>query len=635
MKKTGLKNGENELFPFSFSLDKIRYEDDSLYSELLKILLLDRSRKRNIIWATDAYKGRDWESPVCQSSVSAIRPRAFKEDAEKQSRVKTHAEVFTPFEVVSQMTETLWEEPEGRDKTYLEIACGEAPFITSRYDTATGNPIPLEKRVGILDRKLQQTEKAAEGDEDWIEKAEAALKSVYGYEFQGDSLFIARVNVLDAFLENFVARFHRLCDRDLLLKEANIVSWNFWQMDGRTQSSPVKGKGSVTNDLFNDNPTCRIRFWDQPKSTLFSHIRLEERRDMKRFYACIGNPPYQSAEKESGASFHASIYPQFMEQAYHVADKVELITPARFLSGAGRVNRKWSEKILNDPHFSVLYREQDSKKVFPNIDLRGGVCISLWDREKVSNLQKSLTPFPELNSVEKKASASSARSLMDFVRPDYHYSEKMGEEIPWVFSYISSSGQERRITTNSFKSQRKKLNGVVFFDSKPEGTGEWAQILGLDDKNRRVYKYINRDYIRGADQGDLAKWKVFVPKSNGSGALGETLSTPLIGQPLIDQPLIGHTRTFLSIGSFDTEREAEACLKYVKSKFARAMLGILKVTQHNPKDTWEYVPWQDFTPSSDIDWSRSIPDIDRQLYKKYGLSSEEIAFIESNVKEME
>ena len=626
---------KSELFPFSFSLDKIRYEDDSLYSELLKILLFDRSRKRNIIWATDAYKGRDWESPVCQSSVSAIRPRAFKEDAEKQARVKTHAEVFTPFEVVSQMTETLWEEPEGRDKTYLEIACGEAPFITSRYDTATGNPIPLEKRVGILDRKLQQTEKAAEGDEDWIEKAEAALKSVYGYEFQGDSLFIARVNVLDAFLENFEARFHRLCDRDLLLKEANIVSWNFWQMDGRTQSSPVKGKGSVTNDLFNDNPTCRIRFWDQPKSTLFSHIRLEERRDMKRFYACIGNPPYQSAEKESGASFHASIYPQFMEQAYHVADKVELITPARFLSGAGRVNRKWSEKILNDPHFSVLYREQDSKKVFPNIDLRGGVCISLWDREKVSNLQKSLTPFPELNSVEKKVSASSARSLMDFVRPDYHYSEKMGEEIPWVFSYISSSGQERRITTNSFKSQRKKLNGVVFFDSKPEGTGEWARILGLDDKNRRVYKYINRDYIREADQGDLAKWKVFVPKSNGSGALGETLSTPLIGQPLIDQPLIGHTRTFLSIGSFDTEREAEACLKYVKSKFARAMLGILKVTQQNPKDTWEYVPWQDFTPSSDIDWSRSIPDIDRQLYRKYGLSEDEIQFIEGNVKEME
>lgn len=369
MKKTGLKNGENELFPFSFSLDKIRYEDDSLYSELLKILLLDRSRKRNIIWATDAYKGRDWESPVCQSSVSAIRPRAFKEDAEKQSRVKIHAEVFTPFEVVSQMTETLWEEPEGRDKTYLEIACGEAPFITSRYDTATGNPIPLEKRIGILDRKLKEAEKSAEGDEDWIEKAEAALKSVYGYEFQGDSLFIARVNVLDAFLENFEVRFHRLCDRDLLLKEANIVSWNFWQMDGRTQSSPVKGKGSVTNDLFNDNPTCRIRFWDQPKSTLFSHIRLEERRDMKRFYACIGNPPYQN--KRYGTS-DESIYHHFMDGAFEVADKVELITPARFLFDTGDTPSKWNQKMLHDPHFQILDFDAKSERFFPNINLKGG-----------------------------------------------------------------------------------------------------------------------------------------------------------------------------------------------------------------------------------------------------------------------
>ena len=263
------------------------------------------------------------------------------------------------------------------------------------------------------------------------------------------------------------------------------------------------------------------------------------------------------------------------------------------------------------------------------------MCISLWDRRQVHDLQKSLTPFPELNSIEKQVSASSIRSLMDFVRPDYHYSEKMGEEIPWAFPYISSSGQERRITTNSFKSQREKLNGAVFFESKPEGPDEWVQILGLNDENKRTYKYIKWDYIRTADQSDLAKWKVFVPKSNGSGAIGETLSTPLIGQPLIGQPLIGHTRTFLSIGSFDTKAEAQACLKYVKSKFARAMLGILKVTQHNPKDTWKYVPWQDFSPSSDIDWSQPIPDVDRQLYAKYGLNEEEIAFIENNVKEME
>ncbi|MBQ1804011.1 MAG: hypothetical protein II014_01950 [Bifidobacteriaceae bacterium] len=144
-------------------MDRIRRADSALYSELLKILLSDRSRKRNIIWATDVCKGGDWEGPICQSAVPTIRPRAFKEGAEKQARSKTHAEVFTPFEVISQMTEILWEDPEGHDKTYLEITCGEAPFITSRYDAATGNPITLEERAGVLDRKLQEDEKSAEG----------------------------------------------------------------------------------------------------------------------------------------------------------------------------------------------------------------------------------------------------------------------------------------------------------------------------------------------------------------------------------------------------------------------------------------------------------------------------------------
>ena len=103
---------------------------------------------------------------------------------------------------------------------------------------------------------------------------------------------------------------------------------------------------------------------------------------------------------------------------------------------------------------------------------------------------------------------------------------------------------------------------------------------------------------------------------------------------MLSTPLIGATETFLSIGAFATEREATNCLKYVKSKFARAMLGVLKVTQHNPKSKWVYVPLQDFSSSSDIDWSQSIAEIDQQLYAKYGLSAEEIAFIESHVKEM-
>ena len=134
---------------------------------------------------------------------------------------------------------------------------------------------------------------------------------------------------------------------------------------------------------------------------------------------------------------------------------------------------------------------------------------------------------------------------------------------------------------------------------------------------------------------NFEKYKVVLPKSNGSGAIGEVFSTPLVGEPLVGGPLVGHTQSFISFGAFDNESEAQNCLKYIKSKFARTLLGVLKVTQDNNPETWSKVPMQDFTPQSDIDWTKSIPEIDRQLYTKYGLDEQEIAFIEEKVKAME
>lgn len=186
---------------------------------------------------------------------------------------------------------------------------------------------------------------------------------------------------------------------------------------------------------------------------------------------------------------------------------------------------------------------------------------------------------------------------------------------------------DRRIAPSSFERMPK-----LFTEEKPNDKHEYVQILG-NIKNERCYRWLRRDYIAPVD--NLEKYKVIVPKANGSGAIGEVLSTPLIGTPLIGTPLIGYTETYISIGSTDSLSEAEAILKYVKSKFARTMLGILKVTQNNPKETWQYVPMQDFTENSDIDWSKSVHEIDLQLYKKYGLSDKEIAFIESKVKPMD
>ena len=167
---------------------------------------------------------------------------------------------------------------------------------------------------------------------------------------------------------------------------------------------------------------------------------------------------------------------------------------------------------------------------------------------------------------------------------------------------------------------------TLFTENKPTDGFEYVLFFGLL-RGKRVYRWFRREYFNPVST--FEKFKVFVPKANGSGALGEVLSTPVIGQPVI-----GHTETFLSVGSFDSSFEATACYKFICSKFCRVMLGVLKVTQDNTAEKWKYVPLQDFTPASDIDWSRSIPEIDQQLYRKYGLDEKEIAFIESHVKEM-
>ena len=124
-------------------------------------------------------------------------------------------------------------------------------------------------------------------------------------------------------------------------------------------------------------------------------------------------------------------------------------------------------------------------------------------------------------------------------------------------------------------------------------------------------------------------YNLFIPEANNSGVFGETLTEPLIGYPNE-----GAADTFLSAGTFSTEEEPKNFSKYIKTKFFRALLGVKKVTQHCPPAVWSMIPLQDFTPNSDINWSLSIPKIDQQLYKKYGLSQEEIDFIESHVKEM-
>lgn len=198
-------------------------------------------------------------------------------------------------------------------------------------------------------------------------------------------------------------------------------------------------------------------------------------------------------------------------------------------------------------------------------------------------------------------------------RGQYRFSDIIYTEHPEEMKKTS----DRRISTSAFERMPN-----IFTELKPNDGNEYIQMYGNFNGNR-VYRWFKKDYLSPID--NLHKYKVLVPKANGSGAIGEVLSTPLIG----------YTETYISIGATDNLEEAKATLKYVKTKFARALLGILKVTQDNTKKVWEYVPMQDFTKNSDIDWSKSVSEIDKQLYEKYNLSDEEIEFIETKVKSME
>ena len=349
------------------------------------------------------------------------------------------------------------------------------------------------------------------------------------------------------------------------------------------------------------------------KKDLTEQFKKGEPLNMK-FDVVIGNPPYQEETKDTSDK---PIYNYFMSEAYKFADKVCFITPARFLFNAGKTPKKWNAKMLNDKHLKVDYYEQDSSNVFPNTDIKGGVAITYRDTQKNFGKIGTFTHFEELNSALRKVLNSEKFCSIDEI---YFGQEKFNLDVlymknPEAKNIVGSEGKEKRLTSSIFG----QLEDVFSKNRKNETD---FKILGVI-KNRRKWRYINSEYIE--EHPNLRKFKVMLPGSNGSGAIGEVLSTPLVG----------HTQTFISFGAFDNREEAENLLKYIKTKFARTMLGTLKITQSNKKDTWRNVPLQNFTNNSDIDWSRSIAQIDQQLYKKYDLSEKEIAFIEEKVRAME
>jgi hypothetical protein len=349
----------------------------------------------------------------------------------------------------------------------------------------------------------------------------------------------------------------------------------------------------------------------------------------RKFDVVIGNPPYQ--EDSVGESTHnMPIYDKFMDAAYEIGTKVVLITPARFLFNAGFTPKPWKQKMLADEHLSVAHFEPDSNRLFPGLTdpIKGGIAVTYRDSERELGPIGFFIKHPELKAILHKVETSDSSSIIDLgITNDrqHRYTGKMHEENPEARALMSKD--------NPYKLDASAFGRLpfLFHDDMPSDGHDYVQVLGLFGK-KRITRWLRRDYIAGPRSFDA--YKVAVPEANGSGSTTDFFGVAL-NNPIVLGPEAAVTSTFLTIGSFDTKAEAEALLKYVKSKFARAMLGILKVTQHTAAHTWRHVPNQDFTSASDIDWSKPIPEIDKQLYAKYGLDDDEIAFIEENVKPME
>lgn len=345
---------------------------------------------------------------------------------------------------------------------------------------------------------------------------------------------------------------------------------------------------------------------------------------MKKFYAVVGNPPYQ--EENQNSSRQPSVYPVFMREAYRVGERVELITPARFLFDEG-LTKKWSKEALRDPHLKILEYESDAKKIFPTTGFKGGVVITLRDITRAGDPIGVFTPYEELNSIiEKVCAVAGTRSksnanYMDSIvssRGNYRFTEKFSEDFPDAISRLGKG------TGNMFASN--------FFERIPECASETPHAGKLKFlcrvNGKRTLRYVDERYVIHNPYTDT--YNVAFPEGNGGGVFGEALSASEVLHP-------GEcaTDTFLSVGLFRTQGEAENLITYIRTKFFRTMLGVKKGTQHTPSGVWSYIPLQDFSSSSDIDWSQSVANIDGQLYTKYGLSDEEIEFIESHVKEMD
>ncbi len=321
---------DNNELKIARDIDIIEDSIADIHPSILKLLLKDKTTQKNILWCTNDYvangDGFGEKDEICTWNITGmfgvvVQPRAAKAKAIRMMRIRTKAEVFTPSWICNEQNnqvddawfgrKNVFNTPSGESwiptkekivfdnpkkdwKSYvlarrLEITCGEAPYLVSRYDTTTGKLIPVYERIGLFDRKMRIVNENCSDDNEWLLWAKKAVQCVYGYEFQGDSVLIARENLLYAYIDYYKERFKKEPDIELLKELSNIISWNIWQMDGLKGVVPyschdveedsqismfgdrkvLPCPGCAKNDMFSHNGIyCRIYDWIGVKKSI-------------------------------------------------------------------------------------------------------------------------------------------------------------------------------------------------------------------------------------------------------------------------------------------------------------------------------------------------------------------------------
>ena len=426
-----------------------------------------------------------------------------------------------------------------------------------------------------------------------------------------------------------------ICNTPMAVGITRRTLFGFRGVEKKANIKNIKLKERVINDQENlVSELTKTGFWKGTTS-----------KDMIKFNAVIGNPPYMETTNVNNRQ--NPIYHYFYDIAGALSSVYTLISPARFLFNAGLTPSEWNKKMLKDEHLQVVYYSSDSTTCFPNTAINGGVAIVLRN-ESVKNPPINLfLPDENLRSIASRFNPAGSNSLKNIVyggRSDLKFNNAFLEAYPNSpqdrLSFIQKKRPAvKRLGPNEeYELKTSTIEALPYaFKDYVNNPDDYYHILGLVD-SKRVWKYSMRKYLspRYPNNNNIEKYKVIISESDGAaGQVGNPVPARLIGKPEIGKPGDTATSTFISVGAFNTEEEAINCSKYMRTKFLRCLVGILKVTQHNPPSVWAYVPIQDFTSQSDINWNMSISDIDIQLYDKYHFDVFEREFVEKFIAPLE